>query len=399
MKIAFIVQRYGLDVTGGSELLCRCVAEHLSKYYDIEVLTTCAKDYITWRNEYKEGTEIINSIPVRRFRVAKERDIKAFGLISRRIFKLFHTKRGELKWLELQGPYSPDLLNYLAENEERYDLFIFFTYRYWFSYHGVMSFPHKSFLIPTAEDEPSIYLKIFRPVFNKPKAIIYCTVEEKELINQVSANHAVPDDIIGMGVDLPKKYDPQEFRKKHNIHYDYVIYVGRIDPNKGCQEMFDYFIKFFTQRPSLQLKLILIGNSIIQIPVHENIVHLGYLPDEDKFGAIKASRFLIMPSPYESLSIVTLEAWFLSKAVLVNGRCKVLKGQCQRSNGGLYYRNYEEFEACMDHMLDNGGIIEQLGRQGNAYVEANYTWEIIEDKYRKLIEPFAAQSSCAIKVR
>lgn len=130
MRIAFIVQRYGLDITGGSELLCRCAAERLSKYYDIEVLTTCAKDYITWRDEYKEGEETINGILVRRFKVAKERNPMIFGLYTRMMLRLFHTKKGELKWLDLQGPYSPVLLDFLKKNDDRYDLFIFFTYRY-----------------------------------------------------------------------------------------------------------------------------------------------------------------------------------------------------------------------------------------------------------------------------
>lgn len=388
MKIAFIVQRYGLDITGGSELLCRLIAEHLSKYYNIEVLTTCAKDYITWRNEYKEGEETINDILVRRFKVAKERNPLIFGVYSKKVFKWFHTKRAELKWLDLQGPYSPALLDFLVKNEARYDLLIFFTYRYWSSYHGIVNLPHKSFLVPTAEHEPTINLKIFKPIFHKPRAIIYCTLEEKELINKVSSNDNIPGEIIGMGIDMPNKCNPEDFKKRYNLDSDFVIYIGRIDPNKGCQEMFDYFLKYFKMNPSSTLKLVLIGKEVIPIPKHNNIVHLGFVSEEDKFSALKASRFLIMPSQYESLSIVTLEAWFLLRPVLVNGRCEVLKGQCQRSNGGLYYNNYDEFADRLDYMLQNDSIIEQLGQQGNAYVNRHYTWEIIEKKYIKLIEAF-----------
>lgn len=384
-----IVQRYGLDVTGGSELLGRCMAEHLSKYYEVEVLTTCAKDYITWRNEYKEGDETINGILVRRFKVAKERNPVVFGMYSRKVFRFFHTRRSELKWLDLQGPYSPDLIEFLEINSSSYDLFIFFTYRYWLSYHGVIRFPHKSFLVPTAEHDPTIYLKIFKSFFHKPRALIYCTEEEKELINKISSNHTIPGDTVGVGITLPERYDTEGFRKRYKVYSDYVIYIGRIDPNKGCREMFDYFLKYLTQKPSMQISLVLIGKSVIPIPEHENIIYLGYLSEEDKFSALKGSRFLIMPSPYESLSIVTLEAWFLSKPVLVNGRCEVLKGQCKRSNGGLCYHNYEEFEACMDYLIKNDSSVRQLGRQGNAYAESNYRWDIIERKYIELIKKFA----------
>lgn len=387
MKIAFIVQRYGLEINGGAELHCRWVAEHLAKYYDVEVLTTCAKGYITWRNEYNEGEETINNIRVRRFPVAKERDPEAFGRISRRIFRLFHTKRGELKWLELQGPYSPALLDFLEKNEANYDLFIFFSYRYWLSYHGIMRFPHKSFLVPTAEHDPTIYLKIFKPFFHKPRAIIYNSVEEKELIHKVSSNDNAHGDIVGVGINLPESFDPDDFRRRYNLKDDYVIYIGRIDPNKGCQEMFNFFLKYFDRNPSSPIKLVLIGKEVIPIPRHKNIIHLGFVSEEDKFNALKGARFMIMPSQYESLSMVTLEAWFLSKAVLVNGKCEVLKGQCRRSNGGMYYHSYKEFEASMDYMLQNGAAIDQLGRNGNAYVEANYRWDVIERKYVDLIEP------------
>ena len=388
MKIAFIVQRYGLDVLGGAEFHCRLIAELLSKHYEVEILTTCAKDYLTWKNDYEEGDEKINGLVVKRFKVAKERKPKNFGRFSRRVFKLFHFNRDELKWLELQGPYSPSLFNFLERNEESYDLFIFFSYRFWPTYHGIMRFSHKSFLVPTAEHDDAIYLKIFKPFFNKPKAIIYNSVEEKNLINHVSSNNDIFSDIIGVGVKVPERYNSREFRNRYNIFDDYVIYVGRIDPNKGCPEMFQCFLQYVKKNPSRKIKLVLIGKEVIKIPRHKSIIYLGSISSEDKFSAINNSLFMIMPSQYESLSMVTLEAWFVSKPVLVNGRCEVLKGQCRRSNGGLYYSNYEEFEACMDYMLQNGSSVKMLGKQGNAYAEKNYKWEVIERKYINMIKSF-----------
>lgn len=390
MRIAFIVQRYGLDIAGGAELLCRLVAEHLSKYYDVEVLTTCARDHLTWRNEYPEGEEAINGVLVRRFNVATERDVESFSQFTYRIFHEPHTRREELKWLKLQGPYCPALLGFLAKHETRYDLLIFFSYRYWLSYHGVMHFPNKTLLVPTAEHEPTIYLKIFAPLFHKPKAIGYLSVEEKELINRVSSNHGVPGGIVGVGISPPDCHDPDEFRVHYNLHDDYVIYIGRIDPNKGCHEMFEYFMKYCAAHPASRVRLVLIGKEAIPIPTHTNIIHLGFVSEEDKFGALEASRFMVMPSPFESLSIVTLEAWALSKPALVNGQCEVLKGQCLRSNGGLYYDDYTEFDACMDYLLQNVAVTRQLGRQGKSYVEANYSWEVVEKKYIELIREAAS---------
>ena len=152
--------------------------------------------------------------------------------------------------------------------------------------------------------------------------------------------------------------------------------------------MFQYFLKYVKKNLPRKIKLLLIGKEVIKIPRHKSITHLGSISSEDKFSAINNSLFMIMPSQYESLSMVTLEAWFVSKPVLVNGRCEVLKGQCRRSNGGLYYSNYEEFEACMDYMLQNRFAVKKFGKQGNAYAEKNYKWEVIERKYINLIKSF-----------
>jgi glycosyltransferase involved in cell wall biosynthesis len=393
MRIALVVQRYGLDVGGGAELHCQLVTEHLAKYYDVEVLTTCARDYITWRNAYDEGEETINGVLVRRFKVAEERNPRAFGRLSRRIFRLFHTRRGELKWLRLQGPFAPDLLHFLARHETRYDLFIFFSYRYWLSYHGVMHFPHKSLLVPTAEHDPTIYLKIFKPFFHKPRAIIYNSIEERELINRVSSNQAILGDVVGVGVNLPARYDPEGFRRRYNISEEYVVYIGRIDPNKGCGELFEYMVEYYARHPSVAVKLVLIGRAVMPVPQHKKILHLGYLSEEDKFAALAGAQFMIMPSRYESLSMVVIEAWLASKAILANGQCEVLKGQCLRSEGGLYYHNYQEFESCMNYLLQNPSILNEFGQRGNAYAVDNYHWDVVEKKYIELIKKLSDQGT------
>jgi len=201
----------------------------------------------------------------------------------------------------------------------------------------------------------------------------------------MSSNQAVPGDIVGVGVNLPAQYDLEGFRKQYNISKEYIVYIGRIDPNKGCREMLDNILHYYARHSSLTVNLVLIGRDVMPEPRHKNIIHLGYVSEEDKFAALEGAQFMIMPSRYESLSMVILEAWLVSKAVLVNGQCEVLKGQCLRSNGGLYYHNYREFERCMDYMLHNPAPLEELGRRGNAYAVANYHWDIIEKKYLELI--------------
>jgi glycosyltransferase involved in cell wall biosynthesis len=392
MKIAFVVQRYGLEVNGGAELLCRKIAEHMSHYWEIEVITTCAIDYITWENAYRPGKDSVNGITVWRFPVDEPRKIDKFNQFSQVIFSSPHTIADEINWMKLQGPYSTRLFRFILDKKEAYDYFVFFTYLYATSYLGLPLVKEKALLVPTAHDEPPIYLEIFKPIFHLPRAIIYNTPEEREFIQHRFQNGYIVSDVIGMGIDCPRsEIDGDRFRKKYNIRGQFLLYIGRIDQSKGCEEMFNYFIKYKNNQPRFNssardLKLILSGKSVMKIPPYLDIVPLGFIPEEDKFNALKAATLLLLPSPYESLSIALLESWLMELPALVNGRCQVLKAHCQRSNAGLYYQNYAEFRECLDLLLSNNYLREQLGRNGNQYLRKNYQWEIIEGKYLNLIQ-------------
>ncbi len=383
-RVAFVVQRYGLEVSGGAELHARLVAERMKKYWEIEVLTSCALDYITWRNHYKEGLEEINGIRVRRFPVKKERDIERFGKIQDKIFGKEHRIEDELEWVKENGPYYPQLIDWIGKNEQEFDFFVFFSYRYFHSYFGISRVPEKSLLVPTAEHDPALYMRIFRENFNKVKGIFYLTPEECELVQNISKNYSVPFEIAG-GCSEVTEGNPTRFREKFEIYDRFIIYIGRIDENKGCKELFDYFLRFIHETGE-RIRLVLIGTPVIPIPSHPLITHIGFVSEQDKFDALKASELLIMPSFYESLSMVTLEAFASGKPVLANGNCEVLKGQIERSNGGLYYENYEEFRDSLLFLLKEKEIVEEMGKNGKKYFEENYSWNVIEEKYLRLVE-------------
>lgn len=384
-KIAFVVQRYGLEVNGGSELYCRQVAERLKKYFNLEVLTTCAIDYISWKNEYQPGEETINGVIVKRFLVQQKRNRLKFSLLSKRVEDKRKTRYfDELSWQCGQGPYSIDLLNYLNEHKADYDAIFFMTYLYFTTYFGLHIAPEKSILIPTAHDEPPIYYEIFNSLFHLPRFIIYNTEEEKKFVESRFNNKYIPSLITGIGVDKPIEESLPNFKGKYNLSTPYILYVGRIDESKGCQELFDFFIKYKQDYPSA-LKLVLIGKSVIQVPKHNDILPLGFLSDIDKFAGIQSSELVVIPSPYESLSMILLEAFSMSKPVLVNGKCEVLKGHCIRSQGGLYYENYSEFKQHLMNLQVNTNTRESLGRNGLEYVQQNYQWSIIEEKFKQAV--------------
>ena len=389
MTIAFVVQRYGLEINGGAELHCRWVAEHMRKYIPVEVLTSCAYDYITWRNHYPESEEVINDIRVRRFPVTKPRRPERFGRLQNYILEHEHREKDELAWLEEEGPTSPKLIHFIRKHESDYDYFIFFSYRYYHAYWGIHTVPGKSILVPTAEHDPVIHLKIFRDLFRMPRAFIYNSEEERVMIQTLSRNQSVPGLVVGVGTEVPSSFSAERFRQKHGVDGPYMIYVGRIDQNKGCPHLFDHFLRFKKDTGS-DIKLVLIGNTVLKIPSHPDVRHLGFLPEEDKFDALSGAELLVMPSFYESLSMVTLEAWALGRAVLANAHCEVLKGQCQRSNGGLYYENYPEFREALKLLLASPRLRAVLGENGKAYYDANYTWDIIEKKYLAIMNELGA---------
>ena len=387
MKIAFVVQRYGIEINGGAELHCRWVAEHMQKHWDVEVLTTRAFDYITWENHYPKGEDVINGVKVRRFSVTKPRDPEKFGRLQNFILENEHKMEDELKWLEEEGPLSPSLIKYIKDNQNKYDYFIFFSYRYYHSYWGIHTIPQKSILVPTAEHDPVIHLQMFKELFRKPRAYVYNSHEEKGMINTLSQNEEIPGEIVGVGTIVPSGVHPEEAKKKFGIDSDYIIYIGRIDENKGCDRLFDYFLKFIEQTEGKKdIKLVLIGSSKLEIPDHPNLCSLGFLSEEDKFSLLNDAMVLIMPSFYESLSMVTLEAWAMQKPVLANAKCEVLKGQCQRSNAGLFYEDYLEFREALKLLLSDSQMRQTMGKNGKKYYEDNYTWDVIEKKYLKVLD-------------
>jgi glycosyltransferase involved in cell wall biosynthesis len=385
VKLAVVVQRYGADVNGGAELHARYVAERLSRHAKVEVLTTCARDYVTWRNELPPGVEQVNGLPVRRFPVRREREPFEFGRRSQRVFAHQHSMAEELAWLESEGPTSPALIDHLDRSAAEYDFVVLFSYRYYLAWHGARRLAAKAVLVPTAERDPAIGLSIFGPVFRGVRGIMYNSHEERAMIQAATRNEAVPGVVVGVGSDVPDRTDPTRFRRKYRVNRPFAIYIGRIDENKGCTELFDYFRRYAATFPR-GLDLVLVGKPVMPIPEDRRIRHLGFLPDQDKFDALAAADLLIMPSYFESLSMVALESWALGRPVLANGRCDVLKGQCIRSNAGLYYDNYEEFAEALYSLESNGPLHARLGRNGREYFRRHYTWPVIEQKYLEMFD-------------
>jgi glycosyltransferase involved in cell wall biosynthesis len=394
VRLAVVVQRYGNAIAGGAELHARHVAEHLANYAEVEVLTSCARDYVTWRNELPPGRDEVNGLTVRRFPVRHPRSEERFGRLSATVFQRTHSMADELAWLDAEGPTSPALVRHIRANRGAYDFFLFWSFRYYQAYHGARAVPDKAVIVPTAEREPAIGVSIFKTMLAGARGLVYLTPEERDLVGAASGNQALPSIVAGSGSEIPTRVEPERFRQKYGITGPFAIYVGRIDRNKGCDELFEFFLRY-TKRERNPMSLVLCGNSILPIPDDPRVRHLGFVSEEDKFDGIAASSLLVMPSYYESLSIVALEAWALGTPVLANARCDVLKGQCLRSNAGLFYENWDEFAEGLWWFGRYPERARALGQNGGAHFRAHYAWPVVERQYIDLLDRLSREKPAA----
>lgn len=388
-RIALVNQRYGLEVNGGSEYYTRLIAERLTDHYQVDVITTKALDYTTWADHYEADEEDINGVHVRRFSVkeCRAKDFNEYnGSYLARAASGGRDEAAEKIWFEKQGPLCPGAVEYIKANKDNYDAFIFVTYLYYLTVTGMPEVAEKSVFIPTAHEEPFIHFKSFEKIFRMPKAYVFLTDEEKALVQNLFSCGDIPCKVMGTGVEIPCEPDERAFREKFNIQGDYIIYVGRIDEGKDCPMMFRYFMEYKKRRPESRLKLVLMGKPVCEIPKHNDIISLGFVSEEDKFSGISGAKALVLPSKFESLSISVLEAMTLSVPVIVNGICEVLKGHCVKSNGGLYYMNYFEFEGIIDYIFSHDKEYEAMRRNASLYIENNYRWEVIMRNFKEVIE-------------
>jgi glycosyltransferase involved in cell wall biosynthesis len=382
-RIAIVVQRYGADVNGGAEVAARWLAERLQARHDVHVLSTCAVDFTTWANVYEEGESKLNGVVVHRFPVDHPRDWHQSPRDTARILHYQHTVADEIDWIRRQGPFSSKLIGYLYRHSGHFDAFFFFSYHYATTYFGLPLAAEKAVLVPTAHDDPYLSLAAYRAFLRLPRAFAFLTEPERQLVQRHVDLSDRPSIIAGIGIEEPPA-SAQRFREKYRLHDPFLLYVGRINASKNVPELLDHYLRYLQAVPAAP-QLVLLGKSHLPLPAHPGIKALGFVPEQDKFDAMAAATLLIVPSLYESLSIVTLEAWALGVPVLVNGRCAVLKHQCRRANGGLYYTSFDEFVATTTLLLSNADLRQAMGQAGRQFVAAEYDASRITAQYERLL--------------
>jgi glycosyltransferase involved in cell wall biosynthesis len=421
VKIAFIVPRYGTEILGGAEYHCRLVAERMAERHQVDVLTTCARDATTWQNEYPEAPDRIRGVMVRRFANAQTRDPQAFDRLSARVLSPGHTAADEAEWLRQQGPWCPPLIDYLTRHHATYDGLVFFGGVHALSVVGLAVAPSRSILVPAAKDEPALDLAIVREAFGRPRAIAYNTPTERRFLASRFPIRAEVQDVIGCGVDLPQHHayprqgpgasDATEgeaehgrdgetedglvrrsshltsrgamFRRRHRLHGPFVLYGGRIEAGKGCEELVEYFSSYV--EAGGEAALVLMGVKLMPLPEEPFMTFAGLLSETERGQALEAATVVVVPSPVETLSLLALEAFSVGTPVLASARSEVLVDHCLTGNAGLFYADRDEFVEGLTMLVADEQLRAALGRNGREYVRRHYRWDIVLSKYERMM--------------
>lgn len=391
MKLACVVHRFGADIAGGSEAHCRHVAEHLAAEHDVTILTSCAKDHISWRNEYPPGASTLGPLTVLRFPAARERGLHRFADTSERAFSGTSSDELQEEWFRENGPDLPGLLDHLRTRGHTYDAVLFWAFRYAEVYFGLPLVKERAILVPTAEEDPVIRMSSLDRFFAQPAGYVFLTPEEQELVERRMSTATPPSCIIGSGLNPAPATSAGDLGPL-GLRDPFVLYLGRIDPNKGCADLLAHFIRFKAEHGG-PVQLVMAGPSSMPLPTHPDIRYLGFVDDPTRDALLRRAVMLAMPSRYESLSLVLLEAWNHALPAVVNGHCAVLKGQALRANGALYYRNYDEFSRCVSLLLERPEVARDLGAQGLAYVDREYRWPVVVGKIDGLLRTVVSAAS------
>jgi glycosyltransferase involved in cell wall biosynthesis len=373
-RVAIVVQRFG-EVTGGAERHAQQLAEHLSPHWELILLTTCAKNHLTWENVFPPGPDRVDGLPVLRFPVTRTRNIRPFNALSRSVFDRPNERLREEHWVAEQGPLCPGLLEHLERSRDAYDGFVFFTYLYAPTVWGLPMVADRALLVPTAHDEPPIRFGVYADVFERPRALMCNTPEEISLIQRFYPDHARAR-VVGVGVDRPAS-DSRRFREKHGVHRPYLLYVGRLEPGKGIPELLSHhraLRESYADAPDL----VLAGEANMELG-GEGVRYLGRVDEQDKHDALAGALAVVVPSRFESLSLLTLEAFAQSTPVLVNGHSEVLVGQVERSQAG---RTYTDLDSFITGLREVGSQRAAMGRKGLAYAK-RFSWPKVVAAYRE----------------
>ena len=389
MHLAYVTPRYGAQVIGGAELGVRMFAERLVARFgwQVDVLTTRALDLRTWANELPGGSQMEDGVCVHRFATTEPRhpdfDARSGPLLAR---PHVVDPRDAQDWIRWQGPHSPELLDAIASSPA--DLVVFYPYLYEPTVVGIASVRERAVMHPAAHDEPPIRLPVFRDVFAAARGLVFQTYAEAAFVSRLFRLGATAQIILGLGSD-PQPGESAPARAEVGVgDRPYLLAVGRVDDGKGTGVLARYFMEYKNSHPG-PLALVLAGPVVHAPPAHPDVIATGVVDEATKWGLLRDAVALVQPSGFEAFSLVLVEAWHAARPVLVNARCFATREHCERSGGGLWFDGYPAFEVSVDRLLAAPNLRQAMGAAGREYVQREFTWPLIIDRYRAFLERVA----------
>jgi len=416
VKFAFVSTRYGADIGSGPEHACRLIAEHVCERHDVDVLTTCARDQRTWKNEYSEGSDRVRGVLVRRFGVSQLPDHIAFDTLSQRLQTTPRSRPEELEWVRLHGPCSPGLIDYLKRAHRSYDVLVFFGLWHPLTVHGLEVAPERSVLFPYLQLQPALRFALWVDVVRSARGLGFFSESERRLLHSYVGVRHHSEEVVGIGVDPPPQQsyprhqqDPNDtisdvdeaidddeseaaeyldgrgipFKRRHRLYGRFALYGGRVESDNGCEEMLEYFDTYASAER--EATLVLMGLKMMKLPEEPYLRLAGVIPDRERMTAYEAADVTIAPASDDLLAQPLLESLAVGTPVLASARNAAAVEHCRRAGAGLYYATREEFVGALNLITNNAGLREKLGANGRAYVRSHHRWEGVLGRFDRLI--------------
>ena len=422
MRFAFITPRYGAEIIAGPEHACRLLAEQVAERHDVDVITTCARDERTWKNECAEGTDRVRGVVVRRFTVSQPHEAEAFAQLSARLAAEPRSRADELEWVRRLGPWSPGLIEHIKRQHKSYDALVFFSLQHATTVHGLGIAPERSVLFPHVQLTPSLRFALWGDLIRDARGVGLMSSAERPLLHDYVRVTPAHEELVGIGIEpshqqtyprhqqdpadnlTPEDEPPADrdtdadappdpeyldgrgipFRRRHRLYGPIVLYGGRVQADNGCEEMLEYFDSYAAI--DAEASLVLMGVKMMKVPEERQVRFAGVLPDRERMGAYEASDVTIAPASDDLLAEPLLESLAVGTPVLASARNEAAVAHLRRANAGLYYANRDEFVEGLRLIMTNSRLRERLGGNGRQYIAQHCQWDGVMGRFDRLVQ-------------
>ena len=252
------------------------------------------------------------------------------------------------RWVDLQGPRSPALLDAMAASDA--DVIAFYPYLYYPTIRGLPLVRERAIMHPAAHEEPALHLPVFEELFAQCAGFVFQTQSERQLVTDRFGVATTPQVLVGLGVEEAEG-TPAEARAALGLgDAPYLLCIGRVDDKKGTGILWRYFRAYKERHPG-PLTLVLVGQVVDPPDPAPDIVVTGMIDDRAKWGLLRGAHALVAPSPFEAFSITVIEAMTAGAPVIVNAVCGATREHCEQSGAGMWFEGFAEFESVVERMV------------------------------------------------